>query len=94
MPISCAPDDLAAAMACYQCMAPGRKIDALIVLIQVLAGTDYTADELLELGKCNRCIEPGMQWPVITSLLCIVANGGSAPAPSDCENIEGPGAPT
>lgn len=93
MAISCDPNDLAAAMACYQCMDPGRKLDALIVLLQDLAETTYTVDELLELGKDNAALSEGNKWEVVTALLCQVANAGSTPA-SDCENIEGAGDPT
>lgn len=73
MAISCAPDDLAAAMACYQCMDPGRKMDALIVILQVIAGTTYTVDELLELGKDNAALSEGNKWEVVTALLCRIA---------------------
>lgn len=74
MAVACDSASLLAAISCYRCIPNGLKGDAMIYLLQQIAGTNYTADELMELAKCNRCIPRGFQNEVIVALLCQIAN--------------------
>lgn len=60
-------------MACYRCIDPGSKTDALIALLQIIAGTTYTPNQLLALGAQYRGMDEVRKQEVIVALLCEIA---------------------
>ena len=51
------------------------QLPVFIYLLTLIAKTEATPATLVENAKCyETCIPPGMQWPVIISLLDKVAN--------------------
>ena len=94
MSVTTVPSELVAASACYNCIPDSARYGVLIYVLAVAAGLqDQTPDQLAEAAKCY-CFSEGKASGVLAYLMCQVANGGSGPAPAECENVEGAGDPT
>lgn len=82
MAISCDPNDLMQASACYKCIAPGMQPEVIIYLLaQLLNATNGASTDpqvLMQEAQCMRCIPAGMQEEVMTYLLCQLANAVGA----------------
>jgi hypothetical protein len=72
--ISCDPNDLQQAAACYKCIPTGAQAEVMIYLLAVLAGGSLDPNTLMQEASCMRCIPAGMQDEVITYLLCQIVN--------------------
>lgn len=79
------PQQIIDQIPCAPCLPDGMKLDALIYVIQQLAGTSYTPQQLMDLAKCNKCMPVGMKLDVVIALLDQLAK---------CAALSGSGDPT
>lgn len=63
------PAALIAAGACYKCIPKGLEMPVLIYLLNTVAGSNLTVEQLIEAAKCYKCIPTGMQQEVVIYLL-------------------------
>lgn len=73
MAISCDPNDLVQAAACFRCLPPGAQMDVMTYLLAQIAGGSTDPNTLMQQAACMKCIPKGMQLEVQTSLLCQIA---------------------
>lgn len=75
MPISCDPNDLAQAAACFdKCIPPGDQLAVQTYLLAVIAGESIDPNALMQKAACMKCIPKGMQLEVMLYLLCQIVN--------------------
>ena len=79
--ISCEPNDLIQAAACFRCIPNGEQEEVIIYLLNEILGTGLTPQQLMDATNppnnhcaCMRTIPKGMRDEVITYLLCQIAN--------------------
>jgi hypothetical protein len=75
MAVSCDPNDLMRAAACFdKCIPPGMQSAVQTYLLAVIAGGSLDPQVLMDAAKCFKCIPPGELAGVQAMLLCNILN--------------------
>lgn len=72
--VSCDPNNLVQAAACFKCIPSGAQNEVVIYLLNQILGTGLTPQQLMDASSCYKCIPRGMQAEVQTFLLCQIVN--------------------
>lgn len=74
MPVSCDPNDLQQAAACFKCIPTGMQPEVIIYLLNQLLAVPQTPQQLMDNAACFRCIPAGQQQEVMVYELCQIVN--------------------